>query len=165
MTASLLQHEMLGRCLTRVDTVEKGIYKNLEATLIQDREPTRNLDSKIHFPGFVCFKIQFHISFAETFSTVSARRRPLIMSAIAPPSEHKRTCQRYHSIDVHDPELTYAGSNPTLHRAPDLILADAVCCRGVPGRQQMALGLSPSRSVRIASHLASPTTHLRCGSR
>src|SRR5262245_32282977 len=67
--------------------------------------------------------------------------------------------------DANDPELTYAGSNPTLHRAPDLILADAVCCRGVPGWQQMALSLSRLRSVRIASHLASPTTHLRCGSR
>ena len=59
----------------RVDAVEKGICKNFEATLIQDREPKRNLDSKIHFPGFVCFKIQFQISFAETFSTVSVIRR------------------------------------------------------------------------------------------
>jgi len=38
------------------DTVEKGICRNLEATLIQDRKPTRNLDSKIHVAGFVRFK-------------------------------------------------------------------------------------------------------------
>jgi hypothetical protein len=36
--------------------VEKGIFRNLEATLIQDRKPTRNLDSKIHMAGFVRFK-------------------------------------------------------------------------------------------------------------
>jgi hypothetical protein len=57
------------------DTVEKGICRNLEATLIQDEEPTRNLDSKIHVAGFVRFKFQFHISFAETFSTVSTQKR------------------------------------------------------------------------------------------
>jgi len=38
------------------DAVEKGIFWNLEATLIQDRKPTRNLDSKIHMAGFVLFK-------------------------------------------------------------------------------------------------------------
>jgi hypothetical protein len=38
------------------DAVEKGICRNLEATLIQDEEPTRNLDSKIHVAGFVSFK-------------------------------------------------------------------------------------------------------------
>jgi hypothetical protein len=54
-----------------VDAVEKGICRNPEATLIQDSKPMRNLDSKIHLPGFVYFKFQFHISFAETFSTVS----------------------------------------------------------------------------------------------
>src|SRR5262245_48234117 len=64
-----------GRRPHMTDTVEKGICRNLEATLIQDREAMRNLDSKIHFPGFVCFKIQFHISFAVTFSTVSTRKR------------------------------------------------------------------------------------------
>src|SRR5262245_21232514 len=61
--------------LDSTDTVEKGICRNLEATLIQDREAMRNLDSKIHFPGFVCFKIQFHISFAVTFSTASVKMR------------------------------------------------------------------------------------------
>jgi hypothetical protein len=35
------------------DAVEKGICRNLEATLIQDRKPTRNLDSKIHAAGLV----------------------------------------------------------------------------------------------------------------
>jgi hypothetical protein len=30
----------------------------------------RNLDSKIHLPGFDRFKLQFHV-FAETFSTAS----------------------------------------------------------------------------------------------
>jgi hypothetical protein len=39
-----------------VDTVEKGIFRNLEATLVQDRKPTCNLDSKIHMAGFVRFK-------------------------------------------------------------------------------------------------------------
>jgi hypothetical protein len=38
------------------DAVEKGIFRNLEATLIQDRKPTRNLDSKIQVAGFVRFK-------------------------------------------------------------------------------------------------------------
>jgi hypothetical protein len=38
------------------DAVEKGVCRNIDATLIQDREPTRNLDSKIHMPGFVRFK-------------------------------------------------------------------------------------------------------------
>jgi hypothetical protein len=33
----------------------------------------RNLDSKIHLPGFDRFKFQFHSFFAETFSTASAR--------------------------------------------------------------------------------------------
>jgi hypothetical protein len=55
------------------DAVEKGICKNLKAALIQDRKRMRNLDSKIHLPGFVCFKYQFHISFAKTFSTASTR--------------------------------------------------------------------------------------------
>jgi hypothetical protein len=54
-----------------VDAVEKGIFRTLKATLIQDWRPMRNLDSKTHLPEFVCFKFQFHISFAETFSTVS----------------------------------------------------------------------------------------------
>jgi hypothetical protein len=31
----------------------------------------RNLDSKIHLPGFDRFKFQFHSFFAETFSTAS----------------------------------------------------------------------------------------------
>jgi hypothetical protein len=53
------------------DAVEKGICKNLKATLIQDWKSMHNLDSKIHLLGFVCFKFQFHISFAETFSTAS----------------------------------------------------------------------------------------------
>jgi hypothetical protein len=57
------------------DAVEKGICRNLEATLIQDWKPMRNLDSEIQLPEFVCFKLQFHISFAETFSTASARER------------------------------------------------------------------------------------------
>ena len=34
----------------------------------------RNLDSKIHLPGFDRFKFQFHSFFAETFSTVSVSR-------------------------------------------------------------------------------------------
>jgi hypothetical protein len=49
------------------DAVEKGICRNLEATLIQNWKPMRNLDSRIQLPGFVCFKFQFHIFFAETF--------------------------------------------------------------------------------------------------
>jgi hypothetical protein len=57
------------------DAVEKGICRNLKATLIQDWKPMRNLDSKLHLLGFVCFKFQFHISFAEAFSTVSAQMR------------------------------------------------------------------------------------------
>jgi hypothetical protein len=35
----------------------------------------RNLDSKIQLPGFVCFKFQFYISIAGTFSTVSVMSR------------------------------------------------------------------------------------------
>src|SRR5262245_51093382 len=35
---------------------KKEFCRNLEATLIQDEEPTRNLDSKIHVAGFVRFK-------------------------------------------------------------------------------------------------------------
>jgi hypothetical protein len=38
------------------DAVEKGFCGDLQATLIQDQEPTRNLDSKIHVLGFVRFK-------------------------------------------------------------------------------------------------------------
>jgi hypothetical protein len=41
------------------------------ATLIQDQGQMRNLDSKIHLPGFDRFKFQFHSFFAETFSTAS----------------------------------------------------------------------------------------------
>src|SRR5262245_9622828 len=33
----------------------------------------RNLDSKIHLPGFDRFKFQFHSFFAETFSTASTQ--------------------------------------------------------------------------------------------
>jgi hypothetical protein len=48
----------LSFCIAKLvaDTVEKGIFRNLEATLIQDRKPTRNLDSKIHMAGFARFK-------------------------------------------------------------------------------------------------------------
>jgi hypothetical protein len=55
------------------DAVEKGICRNLEAALVQNWKPVRNLDSNIQLAGFVCFKFQFHISFAETFSTVSTQ--------------------------------------------------------------------------------------------
>jgi len=37
------------------DTVEKGIWPDRSATLIQDQEHTRNLDSKIYLLGFVRF--------------------------------------------------------------------------------------------------------------
>jgi hypothetical protein len=47
---------VLTASLSESDTVEKGIFRNLEATLIQDRKPTRNLDSKIHMAGFVRFE-------------------------------------------------------------------------------------------------------------
>jgi hypothetical protein len=53
--------------------IRLAIARNLEATLIQDWKPIRNLESNNSVPGFVCFKIQFHIVFAETFSTVSTR--------------------------------------------------------------------------------------------
>jgi hypothetical protein len=44
-------------CRLLADTVEKGICRNLEATLIQDWKPMRNLDSKIYVAGFVRFKL------------------------------------------------------------------------------------------------------------
>jgi hypothetical protein len=62
---------------------KKRICRNLEATLIQDREPTRNPESKFHLLGFICFKFQFHISFAETFSTVSTQLGLPAISAFA----------------------------------------------------------------------------------
>jgi hypothetical protein len=34
----------------------------------------RNLDSKIHLPGFDCFKFQFHSFFAETFNSIDPFR-------------------------------------------------------------------------------------------
>jgi hypothetical protein len=57
------------------DAVEKGMCWSLEATLIQDWKAMRVLDSKIQLPGFVCFKFQFPIFFADTFSTVSTQFR------------------------------------------------------------------------------------------
>jgi hypothetical protein len=57
------------------DAVEKGFLRCRPATLIQDQEQTRNLDSKIHLLGFVRFNFQFHSSYAATFSTASARSR------------------------------------------------------------------------------------------
>src|SRR5262245_54509746 len=57
------------------DTVEKGFLRYWTATLIQDQEQTRNLDSRIDLLGFVRFNFQFHSSYAVTFSTVSTRRR------------------------------------------------------------------------------------------
>jgi hypothetical protein len=56
-----------------VDAVEKGFLRCRPVTLIQDQEQTRNLDSKIHLPGFVRFNFQFHSTYAVTFSTVSVR--------------------------------------------------------------------------------------------
>src|SRR5262245_28908159 len=42
-----------------------------QTTLIQIREQTRNIDSRIHLPGFFRFNFLFHSSHAVTFSTVS----------------------------------------------------------------------------------------------
>jgi hypothetical protein len=74
------------------DAVEKGICGNLEETLIQDWKLVRNLDSNIQLAGFVCFKFQFHISFAEAFLTVSANKRLMRCNKIvsAPPSVSSR---------------------------------------------------------------------------
>src|SRR5262245_48313879 len=48
----------------------------------------RNLDSKIHLPGFDRFKFQFHSFFAETFSTASVKggkaQREQIFSGLPP---------------------------------------------------------------------------------
>src|SRR5215470_15273386 len=52
---------------------KKGFWWGRPATLIQNQEHIRNLDSKIHLLGFVCFNFQFHSSDAVTFSTASAR--------------------------------------------------------------------------------------------
>ena len=56
----------------------KDICRNPEATLIQKWKPMHNLDSKIHFPGFVCFKFQFHIS--RPFSTDRSKCERLRLS-------------------------------------------------------------------------------------
>jgi len=50
---------------------KKGFVRERQATLIQERRQTRNLDSKIASPRFDNFKIQFHISNLDTFSTAS----------------------------------------------------------------------------------------------
>jgi len=52
------------------DAVEKGICKNLKATLIQDWKTIRNLDSKSHLPGFACFKFQLHIFCEDFFDSI-----------------------------------------------------------------------------------------------
>jgi hypothetical protein len=44
----------------------------------------RNLDSKIHLPGFDPFKFQFHSFFAETFLTASVNRVDSAMSVLRP---------------------------------------------------------------------------------
>jgi len=91
-----------------VDTVEKGICRNLEATLIQDEEPTRNLNSKIHVAGFVRFKFQFHISFAETFRRGAGPQQPLSIEQVL----HDE------AKPIHDVDLSHrSGTDP--HRAQD----------------------------------------------
>jgi len=46
-----------------------------QTTLIQIREQTRNIDSRIHLPGFFRFNFLFHSSHAVTFSTASTMNR------------------------------------------------------------------------------------------
>jgi len=53
------------------DAVEKGICKNLKATLIQDWKTIRNLDSKSHLPGFVYFQIPTpHFFCGDVFGSI-----------------------------------------------------------------------------------------------
>src|SRR5262245_30602957 len=54
---------------------KKGFGGGGQTTLIQDQEQTRNLDPRIHVPGFVRFNLQFHSPNAVTFSTVSTLLR------------------------------------------------------------------------------------------
>jgi hypothetical protein len=47
------------RCRLVADSVEKRNLQESRATLIQDREQTRNLESKLHVRGLVHFKSKF----------------------------------------------------------------------------------------------------------
>jgi hypothetical protein len=56
----------------RVRYCRKKNCSNLEATSIQDREPTRNLDSKIHVAAFVSFQILIpHFFCGDFFDSIS----------------------------------------------------------------------------------------------
>jgi hypothetical protein len=63
----------------------------------------RNLDSKIHLPGFDRFKFQFHSFFAETFSTASVKigrsGDVRCMIALPPKAEAHMQCNKV-SADI-----------------------------------------------------------------
>jgi hypothetical protein len=59
-----------------VDAVEKGVCGNLDATLIQDREPTRNLDSKTPHACIRSFQILIsHFFCGDFFDSIGQMRR------------------------------------------------------------------------------------------
>jgi hypothetical protein len=55
------------------DIVAKGFLASERATLIQDQALMRNLDSKLHSPGFVCCAFFLSKRSVATFATISAR--------------------------------------------------------------------------------------------
>jgi hypothetical protein len=70
------------------DAVEKRICRNLGATLIQVREQTRNLDSKVHVLGFVRFQILIsHFFCGDFFDSIDPLQPSavLVISKAGPP--------------------------------------------------------------------------------
>jgi hypothetical protein len=66
--------------------LKKDFDGNPRATLIQDKHPTRKIDSKSLPLGFDCFKILFHIWILDTFSTASVQELKSSRSSKSLPS-------------------------------------------------------------------------------
>jgi hypothetical protein len=66
------------------DFVAKLFWAPRRERLIQDRAPSRNIDSKVRAAGFDYFKFQFHRLQWATFATISAQLGRPAMSAFPP---------------------------------------------------------------------------------
>jgi hypothetical protein len=62
-------------------SVEKRFFSSGRATLIQDQERMRNLDSKIPFPGFVRFKGLFFNSIDPEWTSINPSCNKLVGAA------------------------------------------------------------------------------------
>jgi len=90
-------------CLLLADIVAKRFCPSERARLIQDLAPMRNLDSRNGRSRFDCCRILFHRTFAETFTTKSARTGQSAMSAFPPLTGVKRTFNSSDPLSTQQP--------------------------------------------------------------